>query len=949
MIHQKVWMKYLSLPLLSVLMTLSSCQMTTKDSDPPLRLWYRNPAEKWTEALPIGNGRLGAMLFGGPEVDRIQFNEETLWTGEPRDYHREGAVQYLPRIRQLLFEGKQAEAEQLAEEHFMGKMSNEEQYENQKATWLKQVTTAGVPDEEVTQWQEMQIPTEEGWEDVHQNLEGVDGAVWFRKTFELPASWQGKNLMLALGRIREDDFTYVNGKKVGTTQGKDTDRTYRVPASLLREGTNEILIQVINYDDKGGLTGIPRSDDPLHLHPVGEEENQMALNGAWQYAIQDDEPPAFPQYEAAYQPFGDLWLHFKGHEGPKNYWRELDISQAISRVSYEVAGVQYSREYFASEPHQVIAVHLTASEPGKITFEATLNSKHKDAATYKIDDHTLGLSVKVKYGALQGVSHLRVQPSGGQWSVTDDSISVQGADEVTLYLTAATNYVDYQDVSGNPAARCEEALQNVQGQDYHQIKTAHLQEYQEYFNKLSLDLGGHAADTLPTEERLAQFATSPDPALVALYLQYGRYLLIGSSRPGTLPANLQGIWNNDLTPPWDSKYTTNINLEMNYWPAEVLNLSACHQSLFQLIEEVAAQGAKTAQAHYGCPGWVLHHNTDLWRATAPVNAANHGIWVTGGAWLTHHLWDHYLFTKDTTFLKNEAYPLMKEAARFFTCFLVKDPETGWLISTPSNSPETGGLVVGPTMDHQIIRDLFQNCIRASEVLGMDEAFRDTLQEKLPQMAPNQIGQHGQLQEWLQDIDDPENHHRHVSHLWGVYPGHDMTWEEDQALMKAARQSLLYRGDEGTGWSLAWKINLWAHFKEGDHAFELIKMLLSPAEQPSGERGGSYANLLDAHPPFQIDGNFGGAAGIAEMLMQSTADQIELLPALPSALPSGEIKGLCARGGFVLDFTWENSKLSHLAITSTAGGKCKLIYGELERSFDTEQRQTYQLDQDLQIL
>lgn len=949
MMYRKVFMKYTYLIMLYVLMTLSSCHTASEETGSPLRLWYPQPADKWTEALPIGNGRLGAMVFGGPETDRIQFNEETLWTGEPRDYHREGAVQYLPQIRQLLFEGKQAEAEQLAEAHFMGKMSNEAQYEAQKAAWVKQVSSTGVPDDEVMQWQEMSIPTEDGWERVVQDMEGIDGAVWFRKTFELPASWQGKSLMLVLGRIRDDDFTYVNGKRVGASQGKDTDRTYQIPASLLQAGTNEIMVQVINYDDKGGLTGIRRNDDPLHLHPVGEDENQISLNGSWQYAIQDDEPPAFPQYEAAYQPFGDLWLHFKGHASPQNYRRELDISHAISRVSYEVDGIQYTREYFASEPHQVIAIRLTASEPGKITFDATLNSKHKYAETQKIDDHTLGLSVKVKYGALQGASYLQVQPSGGEWSVSDDHISVQEADEATLYLTAATNYVNYQDVSDNPVTRCQEALQNVQGQDYTQIKTAHLQEYQQYFDSLSIDLGGHAADTLSTDERLARFAASPDPALVALYLQYGRYLLISSSRPGTLPANLQGIWNDELTPPWDSKYTTNINLEMNYWPAEVLHLSACHQPLFQLIKEVAVQGAKTAKAHYGCPGWVLHHNTDLWRATAPVNAANHGIWVTGGAWLSHHVWDHFLFTQDTAFLKSEGYPLMKEAARFFTCFLVKDSETGWLISTPSNSPETGGLVAGPTMDHQLIRDLFQNCIRASEILGTDQAFRDTLQEKIPQIAPNQIGQHGQLQEWLQDIDDPENHHRHVSHLWGVYPGHDITWEEDPKLMQAARQSLLYRGDEGTGWSLAWKINLWAHFKEGDHAYELVKMLLSPAEQPGGERGGSYANLFDAHPPFQIDGNFGGATGIAEMLMQSTADKIELLPALPSALPSGEINGLCARGGFVLNISWREGKLEQLEITSKAGGNCKLIYGELEKSFDTQQGQIYQLDKDLQIL
>jgi alpha-L-fucosidase 2 len=464
------------------------------------------------------------------------------------------------------------------------------------------------------------------------------------------------------------------------------------------------------------------------------------------------------------------------------------------------------------------------------------------------------------------------------------------------------------------------------------------------------------AGALPTDERIEKFASSDDPSFVALYLQYGRYLLISSSRPGTRPANLQGIWNDLLAPPWGSKYTTNINAEMNYWPAELLNLSPLHEPLFTMIGELAEAGKKTAKLHYDAPGWVLHHNTDLWRGTAPINASNHGIWVTGGAWLCHHLWEHYLFTQDKEFLKNKAYPIMKEAAIFFNSFLIKDPKTGWLISTPSNSPEQGGLVAGPTMDHQIIRDLFKNVIAASELLNVDDAFRKTLKDKYKKIAPNQIGKYGQLQEWMQDVDDTTNRHRHVSHLWGQYPGNEINWDETPELMKAARQSLIYRGDAATGWSLGWKINFWARFKDGDHAYKLIQMLLSPAGGSSGGEpsmggtgAGSYPNLFDAHPPFQIDGNFGGAAGIGELLIQSHTKYIDILPALPSALPQGEVKGICARGGFVMDIKWKDNQLQQLTVTSKAGLPLLLRYNGKEINMKTTKNSIYKFDASLQQL
>jgi hypothetical protein len=579
---------------------------------------------------------------------------------------------------------------------------------------------------------------------------------------------------------------------------------------------------------------------------------------------------------------------------------------------------------------------VSADRKGSITIEAALGSPHKYSSVKKIDNNTIALSLKVRNGVLSGESYVQVKLKNGSATVKDNAIVISNADEATIYITAGTTYKNYKDVTADPVAICKVALQKIAGKAYEQIKAAHITEYQKYFNTLSIDLGKSENEKLPTNQRIEQFAKSNDPSFVALYLQYGRYLLISSSRPGTRPANLQGIWNDLLTPPWGSKYTTNINAEMNYWPAELLNLSPMHEPLFKMIGELSEAGKKTAKLHYNAPGWVLHHNTDLWRGTAPINASNHGIWVTGGAWLCYHLWEHYLFTQDKTFLQNKAYPIMKQAALFFNSFLIPDPKTGYLISTPSNSPEQGGLVAGPTMDHQIIRSLFKNVIAASEILGIDKTLRDTLSEKYKRIAPNKIGKHGQLQEWMEDVDDVNNRHRHVSHLWGSYPGSEINWEETPELMSAARQSLIYRGDAATGWSLGWKINLWARFKDGDHTFKLIQMLLSPATGGAG----SYPNLFDAHPPFQIDGNFGGAAGIGEMLVQSHTKYIDLLPALPSALPNGEVKGICARGGFVLDIKWSNGKLQQVSILSTAGKECLLRYDRREIILPTQKGKRY---------
>jgi alpha-L-fucosidase 2 len=651
---------------------------------------------------------------------------------------------------------------------------------------------------------------------------------------------------------------------------------------------------------------------------------------------------AKPLGQMPYQTVGDLMLTFPGATNVAAYRRDLDLDTATATVSFVSDGVHYTREVFASAPDHVIVVHLTADRPGRISFSAGMQTPMK-AALETDDGDTLVMRGKggdaggVK-GQVQYQARVKVLARGGQTTAESAGLKVTGADEVTLLITAATSYRRFDDVSGDPEDLARKRLAAAARKSFAKLRAAHLADYQALFRRVTIDLGQTDAMKLPTDVRIQQFAEGHDPQLAALYYQFGRYLLISCSRPGGQPATLQGLWNASVNPPWQSKYTININTEMNYWPAESGNLAECVEPLIAMVNDLTVTGARTAREMYGARGWVVHHNTDLWRASAPIDGPDWGMWPSGGAWLCLHLWDRYEFGTDRAVLRR-IYPVLKGAAEFFLDTLQEEPKHQWLVTNPSISPENGhpfgsAVCAGPTMDQQLLRDLFANTIRAAETLGADADLRLRLAAARARLAPNQVGRAGQLQEWLEDWDMQAGdlHHRHVSHLYGLYPGRDIHRRDTPELAAAVKKSLEIRGDRATGWATAWRICLWTHLGDGDHAFEILRFLLSP------ER--TYPNMFDAHPPFQIDGNFGGAAGIAEMLMQSRVGEIELLPALPKAWPSGRVNGLRARGAFEVAVVWHDGALVEAKVRSLKGGTTQLRYGSATREVKLAKGRTY---------